>query len=435
MIGSLLSALAIAFSAVMFLPVVRFLHLAGVYPDRSGELNAVLASQPPTELCRALKQPVNTNLSCETVVVNDEFGIAYLACDTAQSRRKYNPTMWRFDTAYSGHGSIYQLDLQTEELTRLPAVGLPANTNLSLIGMDFYLRDADGGGSREAVLSVINHHPEGSRIHQFVHARGAGTLAHLQTIPVPPAISLWPNALAHDSGTAAFYITSGPVARSLPAAVVERLYPVEWSSVSRFDPRTQSFAVVADGIHFANGIAATPTHVYVASSSGHMHVFRASWDDSHVSSSITGNGDDDDDDDAADDDRRDNTAGRDIAAAGTGVRRLDLEEKVAVPSFLDNLSVDQRSGAVYAVAHASFVHLIIASRDPSGAALSSGLVFRLRNNSGEDVFYGHRYASRPVFNGANPLFSSISHAALATRSNKTVFGALFSPPIICDWLL
>ncbi|KAI9341979.1 hypothetical protein BDR26DRAFT_933794 [Obelidium mucronatum] len=358
------------------------LRLSGIYPNRHDLVSQTLRSQPAASKCRSIGS--HLNLSCESLSVNPTFGIAYLACEPISSRFYYNPTQHKLATQYSGYGAVYSMDLKTERLTKLKFSDLPVN--VSILGIDFSMKD-----SSTAIISFINHHPLGARVETVSHTKGSTTLQYLDSF-VTTDFARVPNSIASlEDGS--FYLTSGPV------EFLEFFTPLARGNIIYYNAEEKKARIVAKDINFSNGIAKSldGSMIYSTSTSGAFHIYRRVNPD-------------------------------------TGA--LKLVEKVQLDYYLDNLSVHPQTGQVYVTGHAHGLEFMAAMGDLTGAKKSVGFVSKISNNTGEDLFYGHKYKQNLVFVGTDALFSTISHTAVDLANQKTIFGSLMGKGIVvCDWLL
>ncbi|KAJ3344767.1 hypothetical protein HDU83_004761 [Entophlyctis luteolus] len=379
-------------SAASALPASHFMRLNGFYPPRnlsSLQLNSAIDASS----CRAILP----RLSCESLAINSAFGVAYLACETVESRFEYNPAMGRMGKAgqYSGLGAVYSFDMKSEKLRRLEIRGNPRN--MSVVGIDFILKD-----SRTALVSVINHHPTGARVDLFIHSKDSKSLRFVDSISSSQFFP-WINSIALTDTHGSFYVTSGPI--NIP---MEILLPVAYGSIVFYHAPTKSFHVVAKKVNFANGISksADGRFVYASSmGSGVVNVFKVVNSD---------------------------------AVPGA----LSLVEKVDVGFYPDNVWADPASGAVYV---AGVGNQVLAGLATFGAkegtlAVSPAFFAKVSNNTGEAIYYGHKFKSEVMFVGTDAMFSMASHVAVDVAARKTLFGSVFPSSrggavIVCDGLL
>ncbi|TPX75614.1 arylesterase [Chytriomyces confervae] len=388
MLSQIASVLGVILLAVLAIPLSTHLRLSGVYPPR----NATKPVSPKLSTTRCATVADNLNIACETLATNPQFGVAYLACENPLSRSRYNPGFHAVDPAFSGHGAVYSMNLKNNKVSKLDIPNLPVN--LSILGLDFYVKDAT-----TAIINVINHHPTGARIETLSHKKGSTTLDFVDSVESKSLFN-WPNSIA-TMPDGSFYVTSGLVGKTLAAKIAETMLPLPWGSILYYNAATQKTRVVAKDIQFSNGIAKSPNNEFIyaaGSTSGALHVYK-------------------------------------VIDPETGA--LKLVEKVALDFYLDNVSVHPRTGAVYVTGHSNGPRFLMAMANPTVYARSSGsLVAKVVNNTGEDVFYGHKYKSSLVFVGDDPLFATASHVVVAPDFKKTIFGSLFSKGVVvCDWEL
>ncbi|ORY38910.1 calcium-dependent phosphotriesterase [Rhizoclosmatium globosum] len=383
MFGPLLTIVTGILLAILYFPAEQHLRLSGIFPSRTEAALRVLATQPKTSKCRNIGSQLG--LSCETVVVNPAFGIAYLACEPMTSRLNYNPTMGNLKGEYAGHGAVYSLDLKTEAIAKL-SFSSPLPSNLTILGLNFALKDKN-----TAILALTNHNPNGGRIETVSHTKGSLTLDPIDSFKTKQFFD-WPNSLAV-LPDGSFYATSGP------KHILEVFTPIQLGSIIYYDAETKKARVVAKDINFANGLSFSPdgSHLYAASTNEGLLIYKRTNLDSGA---------------------------------------LKLVEKVAIPFYADNVSVHPKTGAVYVTGHGNAVSFLLTMRDFKGESKSPSFVSRVVNNTGEDVFYGHKYKQEIVFVGTDDMFSTVSHVAVDLGGRKTLFGALATKGVgVCDWVL
>ncbi|CAG8687192.1 2424_t:CDS:2, partial [Scutellospora calospora] len=78
---------------------------------------------------------------------------------------------------------------------------------------------------------------------------------------------------------------------------------------------------------------------------------------------------------------------------------------------IDNINVDPVTGEIYLAVIRNILELLTYMSDPINAKKPSFSVFKVSNNTGEDRFYGIKYAKEKIFEDDGTLFHAISVAA------------------------
>jgi hypothetical protein len=115
MIFTVLGSLLVLLGGILYVPVTRFLHVAGIYPQKqfTGVPTASLNSK-----CRTVGNKLPFKLACEKAVLHSPTSTVYMACDDFDSRQIYWPGLGRKkkDLSFAGSGGIYMLDLRVNAL-------------------------------------------------------------------------------------------------------------------------------------------------------------------------------------------------------------------------------------------------------------------------------------------------------------------------------
>ncbi|KAJ3129037.1 hypothetical protein HK100_008846 [Physocladia obscura] len=430
MIGSIFTIIGVSLLALLAVPIETQLRLSGIFPSRAAEEARVFGGQPSAAQCRTI-HALGSSLSCESFAVNDAFGIAYLACETVASRRAYNPALFRMPYEYSGYGAVYALHLKTEKLVKLSFSDL--NANVSILGIDFTLKDAN-----TALISIINHHPAGARIDTFFHSKNSPSLSFLRSFS-SPALLNWPNSIAIADSLGSFYVTSGLTNKDRFSRTAEQIFPLGQGSVVYYNAKSNTAHIVANkDLNFPNGIAISPDgrYIYVSTTNtGAIHIFRRIHDETTNRNFLVSPNEADQIEIQNDENENDTTEQQ-----HSNFGRLKFVEKVQLDFYVDNLSVNRKTGAIYVAGFANGLHAFLAMSDHTGTDTATTLVAKITNNTGEAIFYGHKFKKDLVFVGKDQIFSMISQAAVVDVSGneKTIFGSLFpsskgGAAVVCDW--
>lgn len=108
-----------------------------------------------------------------------------------------------------------------------------------------------------------------------------------------------------------------------------------------------------------------------------------------------------------------------------GLRLIDtIDAKVG----LDNIGVDEETGAIYLAGHPQMLLTDKALRDPTGNTLAPSKVVKITNNTGQDQFYGKKYVVETVWADDGSTLSTASQCVVA--GEKTVISGIFSRGVV-----
>ncbi|KAI8622550.1 hypothetical protein BC830DRAFT_1214089 [Chytriomyces sp. MP71] len=247
--------------------------------------------------------------------------------------------------------AILTLDTTTNKVSKLVINGLPAPAfPLALADISFALVPRDPA---TATIHIINR----DRIESLSHKRNTNYATFTSSfsnhilLPNPFALASLPDAVS-------FYATNGPAENRYPHTLA---FGLPWGYILYHNPSTNTSRIAARELSFPTSLALhTPSYsLYAAAAgTGTVHVYRVV-----------------------------------DPAAGT----LKQIEKVALRAYVDSVSVHPRSGALLALGPENGARFAAALMDPLAYGRASAVVVsRVVNNTGEDVFYGHKYRAEGV---------------------------------------
>ncbi|CAG8559713.1 6424_t:CDS:2, partial [Scutellospora calospora] len=286
---------------------------------------------------------------CEDIKIHHTSGLAYFTCGDEKSRK----TQW-------------WPPLNTDKLTPLTLKNFADEEDFSLHGFGMY---EDPTEPDNLYFFLINHKRTGSVIELFKHKINSFELYHLKTFKHDLIHS--PNSVAPVSKDE-FYATNDRYYRLSWKLQFEIKTRRRWSNVVFHSSKTNTTEIVVDRLIFANGID-------------------VNWDYSRVFIATTG-------------------TGELLIYERKPDNKLKLLDAVNVEYSIDNVNVDPVTGEIYlAVAYSAteFHSCLSGSKDIK----PSFSVFKISNNTGEDKFYGVKYAKEKIFEDDGTLFHAISVAA------------------------
>ncbi|KAJ3413818.1 hypothetical protein HDV05_007418 [Chytridiales sp. JEL 0842] len=371
-IGLSVLIVALAVGVALFKPIGTLLEVGGIYPSRS-----ITAASPSSFASKCKPIPEFNMKGCESFAIHQASGIAYLACDESSDRVLYWPPLNRWDLKHSGSGRLYTLDIKTLKVTQLDTPKLPLN--LSTQGMGIY---SHPDSPNTITLTVINHHPLGSRIEIFEHEQGTNVATHIESVVDPKIVS--PNAVV-PVGKKSFYVTNDHTLSNKGALrALEELSFIPFGNVLYRDEKGR-LREVLKGIQIANGIAvsADMRTVYVASTlGGTVYVYE----------------------------RKPSTGGltqRDHLYVGLGV---------------DNLFIHPSTHTLYGASVGNVPDYLQHVSNVSHPCPS--VVFKMGFNTGEDRFYGKNYKKDIVFQDTGKIVSAAATVGIDLKNKKTVLSGV-----------
>lgn len=136
---------------------------------------------------------------------------------------------------------------------------------MRLHGVSIYRNPPSTSGDQTFTLAFVNHRRSGSTIELFDYTHFDTFATHRKTVQDQTLMNT-PNDLVLVSPDA-FYVTNDHFYNSGWKRLVEEYLQMPWSSVLHYDGN--SLKVAARGLHYANGIVATPKQeIWVAESTG-----------------------------------------------------------------------------------------------------------------------------------------------------------------------
>jgi hypothetical protein len=329
--------------------------------------------------------------ACEKIVLHQRTGILYLACSTPYSRTQWSLLASQFNVSGRSHDDyVATYDPKNSRITRLALSGLPQG--LSVHGMDVVPSDAN---SKDLFVYLVNHQPPvgkdpvkfgaNSTIEIFKTRVGASTLTHLHTVHDPVLVT--PNDIVGSSDGKSFYFTNTISAKaSYMKLVVNTLLRRSIGSVG-YCHVDEGCKFAAPKIPEANGIASVNDTFYVASS---------------VQGTVT-------------------------ALERQNDNSLVLTDVIPTDMVLDNLSIDE-DGMIWAAGIPDFFKFLTHMDNPSVLAPSSAL--RVSLNTGEGVFYGHKYKVEKVFEDHGDIASGSTSAVHDSKRGWLFLHGWSSPHLV-----
>jgi len=251
--------------------------------------------------------------------------------------------------------------------------------------------------SKELFVYLVNHQPyvdkdprkfgANSTIEIFRTKIGGSTLTHVHTVHSPVIIT--PNDLVGSSDGKSFHFTNDAGAKTGLMRQLSLILRTPVSSVG-YCHVEEGCKLATPKIHDANGIAGVYDTFYVANSlKGTVTVLERQTDNSLV-----------------------------------------LTDVIPTGRVVDNLSIDQ-DGMVWAGALSDAITFYTKHfPNPSTPAASSAL--RISLNTGEAVFYGHKFKVEKVFEDGGAIASGITSAVHDVKRGRLFLHGLSSPQLaIC----
>ncbi|KAJ3181180.1 hypothetical protein HDU87_001309 [Geranomyces variabilis] len=368
-------ALGIAAVAIWLGPALQIVwRLHGIRPTFSA-IN--------TSSCRVLDDPYLNG--CEQSVIHSPSGLAFLACAVDTSiRSRWFPPLFHYDqeAALTPKGAIVVLNLKTAKATPLKLEGFPPTFHPHGMSVITSPENPD-----EVLIGAVNHRPDGSTIELFSHNLKSHTAQHLETFK-DEKILFAPNDLELVDRHS-FYATNDRG----HAKHLGRL-ALGWAKGGHviFKDADGKARVVADKLDYPNGIAlsADKHFVWVADAS-QAQVIKF--------------------------ERKPNNG-------------LRLRDVVELPHFSDNISVEPTTGAVYVAGiQEGFSCSVVFARN--GFACPAA-VTKITNNTDQDVFFGKKYKTQPVFVDDGSRIEAISTAGVHLRLKKSIAGGIGKGVVMCD---
>jgi len=278
-------------------------------------------------------------------------------------------------------------DPKNARITRLKFSGLPQG--VSVHGMDVV---PSSSNPKDLFVYLVNHQPfvgqdsqkvgANSTIEIFKTKVGWSTLTHLHTVHSPVIIT--PNDLVGSSDGKSFYFTNDAGAKTGLMRLLHQVIlrtPVSSVGYCHVD---EGCKLATPKIHDANGIASVNDTFYVANSlKGSVTVFERQIDNSLV-----------------------------------------LTDVIKTDRIVDNLSIDQ-DGMVWTGALLDLFSFVKHLSNPSTPAASSAS--RISLNTGEGVFYGHKFKVEKVFEDGGNIASGITSAVHDAKRGRLFLHGISSP--------
>jgi len=294
------------------------------------------------------------------------------------------------DSGHSHDDYVATFDPRNSRITRLKVSGLPQG--LSVHKMDVV---PSATSSKDLFVYVVNHQPyvdkdpaqfgANSTIEIFKTRVGASTLTHLHTVHNPILIS--PHDIVGSSDGKSFHFTNSAGAKTGIMRYVDWLgRPV--SSIG-YCHVNEGCKLATPKINGASGIARANDTFYVANSiKGTITVLELQSDNSLV-----------------------------------------LTDVIQADRVSSDLSIDE-DGMVWAAGLPSVTKLEKQITNPSISAPSSAL--RISLNTGEGVFYGHKYKIEKVFEDNGDIASGTKSVVHDSKRGRLFLHGLFAPHLtIC----
>jgi len=329
--------------------------------------------------------------ACEKITLHRPTGVLYLACSTPQSRTQWTPPLQKLNASgRSLEDYIATYDPRTSRVTRLKLSGLPKG--ISVHGMDVV---PSSSNSNELFVYLVNHQPfedqdpakvgANSTIEILKTEVGGSTLTHMHTIHHPVIIS--PNDLVGSSDGKSFHFTNDAGAK---VGIMKHINILLRRAVSSI-----GYCHVDEGCKFAtpsileaNGIASVNDTFYVANALiGTVTVLERQSDNSLV-----------------------------------------LTDVIPTDRVLDNVSIDE-DGMVWV---AALSNLIKTFKDhfPNPQLPSPSSALRVSLNTGQAVFYGHKFKVEKVFEDSGAIASGVTSVVHDAKRGRLFLHGLSSPQLV-----
>ncbi|KAG9294863.1 hypothetical protein G9A89_016869 [Geosiphon pyriformis] len=321
--------------------------------------------------------------ACEDIVIHHPSGYAFMACSSHLERTaQYWPPLGLYNKMnFQPRNQVWSYNIETSELSPLTLKNFPETTDFSLHGLGIYEETAD---PTKLYLFLVNHRRSGSVIEVFEHTIGTKELSHRET--VSHELIVTPNDVVPVSSNE-FYVTND-LGYKEPGIMREfEIYTRRpWGNVVFHSSITNTTAIVAGNIAYANGIASNWDHtrLYVASGiNGKIIIFER---------------------------RSDN--------------RLIEIENVNCGIVIDNISVDEETGEIYAAGIPKPLMIAKYFKDTTRKAPKPPVqILKVSNNTAEDKYLGKKYTISTVLEDSGH-FAGISIAAVDKKRNTLFLGSI-----------
>jgi hypothetical protein len=339
----------------------------------------------------------------EKIVVNHRSGIAFMISSDMDARLQWDPPLNFWNETVRRMDSFYKYDIKKGIATKLKLRNFPYD-ELVLLGFDVWdplypTRDPYSTDIDPNVLTLIaiNYKHNTSSIEIFEHTLGTDELVHVERVE-DRALRMPNDVLA--IGRRQFYVTNYRYYRRGFLRAVETYTMRHWGNVVvRHDP-ARPMKIVARHIGYANGLAANwdRSLVYVAALlERRVHIYKRSENDDSL-------------------------------------RQIDF---VHVGFLVDNLSVDEITGEIYAAGVSMALYILgvfeTVRANPHSVtppAVPSRVV-KIFNNTGSDRFYGIKYSFDDVLEDDGKTLTFVSSAAIDGERGVLLIGNLLTDSYAC----
>ncbi|KAI5474677.1 arylesterase / paraoxonase [Pseudohyphozyma bogoriensis] len=337
--------------------------------------------------------------ACEDAWVHEDSGAAYLACSSIADKQHWLPGAYVLDGAHTPAVStdrIVHYDFSTKKSTTLTLTNLPSSSNgIWVHGMTGY-----AGEEGKITLFLVSHPPPVER--EKAGQVGADSVVEVFETRVGSREARWvytveselvrtPNAVAAVSETGV-YVTNDHADKISFTRYTETIYATKSTDIvyCDFKSGTTECNVAVDGIYYPNGIAKGRGNTFYSAGSldGHIKIWES---------------------------QADNT--------------LVLIDDVDIKRPLDNVKF-AADGSVYAAAFPKALALLNAIT-PGSTSLSPVEVWRVRDETSQDQYFGKKYDAELVFADDGNVISTVT-TGVAYGNQLLLTGVKAKNAVVCS---